>query len=269
MNQSKLLSDCGNLLVIDDTCANRYQVQIDEGEFLIVKAGAISGKPAMGFAHPNVSGYNTSIFNFKHYRHGGGKYWTQKAGKEFVFVIPKSAITMLPEKGWSYVPAMINGVKVKFNVSGGSFNGWTDFLGKEVSISVNHGIRDLKKIAEASLYKPELVNLKPLSPEDSRVWEQLVAAGNKELIEGLAKMLEQGNSPLICLKAGFVEKQGRLTGVNRRKKLVRSEYGTRYEYTGAVKSCLVNTSGSAVYRVKTNQIDWASTASMNGKVIGK
>ena len=81
-----------------------YQVELPPGDHLIVVAGAHLGKPAYDFDHPNIAAKKSELFEFKHYRKGGSKFWTSKAGISFYFVIPKAQIELLPEKGYSYVP---------------------------------------------------------------------------------------------------------------------------------------------------------------------
>ena len=103
--------------------AEDYQVELPPGNHLTVIAGAYLGEPAYDFDHPNVAAKKSDVFEFKHYRKGGSKFWTAKAGISFYFVIPKGQIELLPEKGYSYVPVLIHGRRCVLNVSGGTGNG--------------------------------------------------------------------------------------------------------------------------------------------------
>lgn len=150
------LNTVNERLTIDSTPGEEYHVEVDPGDYLVINAGSIVGSPAARFHHPNVAHTRRQVYEFKHYRGNGGKFWTCKAGISFYLVIPRSEVFLLLEKGYSWVPAEINGVKVKFNVSGGSQNGWTDWLHTHTSISVGHGIRDLKKLAEVAVRGTDL-----------------------------------------------------------------------------------------------------------------
>lgn len=273
MMEPKLLSECGTLLVVDGTPGEQYQVEIDPGDYLVIRAGASAGKPSARFSHPNVAASGRSIHEFKHYRQNGGKFWTARAGVDFYFVVPRSAIKMLPEKGHSYVPAEINGVKVKFNVSGGTANGWTDWLHTRTEISVGHSIRDLKKIAEVSVRNSpfEPIMVKPLDEGDEARWNRMAARLSSELIEKIAKMAEEGKNPVVKLLPGYTEKEGKVVEVDRRAKKIMLPHGDeclkrwRLEYTGAVKSLIVTAEGCwGRVRVKVGQVDWAATAEANG-----
>ena len=76
-----------------------YQVELPPGDHLIVVAGAHLGEAGHDFDHPNIAAKKSELFEFKHYRKGGSKFWTSKAGISFYFVIPKAQIELLPEKG--------------------------------------------------------------------------------------------------------------------------------------------------------------------------
>lgn len=273
MTEVKLLSECGTMLVVDDNPADRYQVEIEQGDFLVIRTGATAGKAAFHFDHPNLAAKAKAVFEFKHYRRNGGKFWTSRAGMEFYLVIPRTAITMLPEKGHSYVPAMINGVKVKFNVSGGTINGWTDWMHTHTEISVNHPVRDLKKLAEVAVRGSvmEPVATKALEPDREAQWSRLAARVAKGLIEKVAKLAEEGKNPIVKLLAGYNVKEGVLIEVSRRAKKIeippKEGYlrSYRIEHTGAVRNLILDVDGHwGKTRVKLNQIDWAATAAANG-----
>ena len=78
------------------------------------------------------------------------------AGVDFYFVIPKSEITLLPKKGYSYVPVEINGEKYCFNVSGGSFNGWTDTVRRTTHVGIGCKLKTLKSLAAVALSVEEV-----------------------------------------------------------------------------------------------------------------
>lgn len=177
-----------------------YHISVPEGPCLIIQAGAGLGSRAAAFTHPNVLEREPTVHHFKHYRTGGGKYWTAKAGVNLYFAIPKERILLHPEPGYSYVKANINDQEVVFNVSGGSFNGWTDWLSNPVAISVNHPVRVLRKLAEAALCPKAAasqgiaVQLKPLGETDQRLFAERTARQTMlpRLAAGVTVVLAQG-----------------------------------------------------------------------------
>ena len=65
---------------------------------VIVVAGAHLGEAGYHFDHPNLAAKKSELFEFKHYRKGGGKFWASKAGISFYFVIPKAQIELLRQE---------------------------------------------------------------------------------------------------------------------------------------------------------------------------
>ena len=134
-----------------------YRVRLPPGDHLIVIAGAHLGEPAYDFDHPNIAAKKSELFEFKHYRKGGSKFWTSKAGISFYFVIPKAQIELLPEKGYSYVPVLIHGRKCLLNVSGGGGgnDGWTDYVRRVVHVGCGWTIAALRSLAAIALNPDE------------------------------------------------------------------------------------------------------------------
>ena len=274
MTEPKMLSDCGTCLVLDDK--DRYEISIQEGDYLVVEVGNKANTRSAKFNHPNIAATEKRIYEFKHYRSNGSKFWTRCAGISFYFIIPKTAIKILPEKGYSYIKAEINGVKVSFNVSGGGGSGvWTDYLSNFTQIAVGHKLADLKKLAEVAVRNPELearIKRHELDESELKRWNELVINSNSELKETIAKLVEAGKNPIIKLGDHLSyrgEKQGIGVSVNRRCKhtnFEKMEDGTtRYnlEWIGALKNIIISTSKYDRCRVKLTQIDWLETAKLN------
>jgi len=216
--EKKLLSDCGERLVIDDNPTDLYVICIDKDDYLVIEVGAKMGTPASRFTHPNIVASRKHVFEFKHYRASGGKFWTACAGISHFFVVPRNKIFILPEKGHSWIPAEINGVKVHFNVSGGGGSGgWTDYLHSMTSISVGHNLRDIKKIAEVSVQDADMnrivlerINLMDTNPNHDRAnelerWQKMADAVSKEVKtnkEYLLELIEHKKLVTIVLKDG-------------------------------------------------------------------
>ena len=92
---SKLLSECGTEFVVD--AADKYVVAIDPGDYLVIEVGAVVGKPGAKLQHPNIAATVKRLYNFRTYFKSGAKRWYTKAGMSHYFVVPRSAITILPE----------------------------------------------------------------------------------------------------------------------------------------------------------------------------
>lgn len=178
-----------------------YHINVPEGPCLVLQAGASLEHRAATFTHPNVLEREACVHHFKHSRPNGGKYWTAKAGVNFYFAIPKERILLHPEPGYSYVKAQINGAEVVFNVSGGSFDGWTDWLSNPVASSVNHSKRVLNQLAEVALCPKAAashgitVQLKPMEALDQ--WLYSERAAKQTVLKRLAPGVK------ICLGPGY------------------------------------------------------------------
>jgi len=108
-----------------------------------------------------VAARASRVFELKHYRQGGGKFWTARAGIDFYFVIPKSAIELIEEHGYSYPKILIGGEKYTLSVSGGTFptGSWTDHVHQGAHIGIKCTLRVLKRLAEYAI-SPELCEAK-------------------------------------------------------------------------------------------------------------
>ena len=240
------------------------------------------------FTHPNIIHSRKEVYELKHYRQGGSKFWTSQAGVSHYLIIPTDKIYILPEKGYSWIPAEINGVKVHFNVSGGGGSeGWTDYLGGFTSTSINHKVADIKKIAQVAVKDEVTIKtlLKRLDekdkdsiydrPNELAKWEKLYAKASpdtKKDKERLLKMIE-GKVPdvIICLNDGYIDKMGNGIEVIRSgKKEMLSETSWQYDYSkGRVKKLIVHFDGSYLKRVRDSQINWVKTVETNAHLLNK
>jgi len=269
MSEAKLLSECGDRYVVDEQ--DRYEVKIEPGEFLLVEAGACAGKLGAKFRHPNVAATVRRLYEFKHYHRDGGKSWSTRAGVSYYMVIPRTAVRLLPEKGCSYVPAEINGVKVSFNVSGGGGEVWTDYLRTRTQIAVNHPLRALKAMAAVAVRGTpfEPVAVEPLTPEQEEQWDRLAAGATPDIKEKIARMVEAGLRPTVRLLPGYrycLDDSGPGVETQRRYRKVwqdREHRAYRLVAEGAVRGIVLDIGGVRV-RAKDRQIDWAATAKANG-----
>lgn len=226
-----------------------YQVELPPGNHLTVIAGVPLGEPGYDFDHPNVAAKKSEWFEFKHYRKGGGKFWTSKAGINLYFVIPKAQIELLSEKGYSDVPVLIGGRKCRLNVSGGTGpGGWTDYVRPVVHVGCGWTIAALKALATVAL-----------SPDECRL----------EGIDLAIEPLKDGQ----C--AGFMETAAAVTMRTRLGPGSQVLLRTGWDYQGSQGPFVVEsrpgrkryffcTAGATRVRIPYAAIDWIKTAEVNG-----
>jgi len=268
-----LLSNCPSRITIDEK--EKYDIEIEAGDYLVVVMGFGVDKAASRFKHPNISASYKKVHEFKHYRKNGGKFWTSKAGIDHVFVIPRDKITIIPEMGYSYIKAEINGVKVVFSVSGGSCRGgWADYLNNTTHTCINHKLEDVKKIAEVSVRDSRYVDrviVNDVNGVDENRWNELAAKFDnkkkkevKEIKEKIAKMVEDKKQPYIVMNKGFTIDKAMAINVNRKWQKVKTDREGVWDmvWTGMPKSFTV-TVNNYRYKVKVSQIDWDKTAQEN------
>ena len=266
--EAKLMSECGEQYIVDNTEGegDRYQVDITSSDYLVVCMGFTFDKAAANFNHPNMVSSRKVVHEFKHYWQNGRKFWTAKAGVDHYMVIPKTAITMLPEKGYSYVPVMINGVKVKFSVTGGTMNGWTDYVSQFVHTNVNYKLADLKKILEVAVRGTSLEPIPFKDQDESEIQSWDIIVGERKAKLKLIDMIVKGEKPVLKLKTRYSYRglnQGtviKLERVGRWNKNGKAG-DPCFTYTGAPKAVRMTFDQyTEDVRVKVSQVDWLKSA---------
>jgi hypothetical protein len=227
----------------------RYEVRLPPGDHLIVVAVAHLGEPGYDFDHPNIAAKKSELFEFKHYRQGGSKFWTSKAGIRIYFAIPKAQIELLPEKGYGHVPVLIQGRKCRLNVRGGSGdNGWTDDIRQGADIGCGWPVSALRSLATIALH-----------PEDCRAQgitlaiEPLKDYQRAEFVETAAAVAMRprlGAGGRIFLRDGWssMGSQGPFVVDSRPPR----------------KRHFICACGTAPLRIQYAAIDWTKTAQING-----
>ena len=286
--QPILMSDAGERWVLDDSPGSEYTLKIEPGRFLAVCFGQDARRPAAKFKHEMLAARRSRLHEFKHYRGDGSKFWTAKPGVDLWFIVPRTAIRLLPEEGHSYVPAEINGVKVTFNVSGGTApGGWTDWIGSRVSVSVGHPVADLRKVAEVAVRdeaaeKELLAHLAASGDLDERsrwAFRQAVAAG--PVAAALVARYKAGDKDLRIFPAPglTIQSGGRVESVSFVRRASwraptaeesRTHPGVERVRVAAdsnrARSFIVRFDGGA-YRLPPSRVDWVRTAEANGIAI--
>ena len=138
-----------------DNKGEQYNIEVPAGDVLILRVGQNYGSAGSRFSHSNIAAKKEQVFGFKHYRKNGGKFWTYKAGIEFFFVIPKTKIDVLEEVAYSYPKVEIGGEIIALSVSGGTMNGWTDWITPICSTLVGFSQKKMKAIADNALSPKE------------------------------------------------------------------------------------------------------------------
>ncbi len=281
-----LLSSIQSVFVISDTPDDRYVIAVDiPGDYIAVCFGQDARKPAAQFRHPNLAASQARVHEFKHYRPDGGKFWTSKPGVDIWFILPKSVVTILPEKGLSYVAARIGEVPVTFNVSGGGTGGvWTDYLRTTMHVSVGHPVSDLHRVAELALPEASLTDeLRALIPKvelDERsatAFKQSVA--RKPVLDALKTRFAEGHSLRIAIADSYRpiddSRDGKIVDVcfTRRLKYRGPTATEMVERPGVTKigeytdttdvKCIIVAFPSGNVRVTPTQIDYLRTAALN------
>ena len=264
--ESVLLSECGKVIKVND----KYTIEIPDGENLIVCAGFdIKKKLCTTFKHPNIAASEKKVFEFKHSRNNGSKFWTQKAGINHYFIIPKNQIRVFKYEGYSYVEGLIGDVRVTFNVSGGGSFGWTDWMSYKAHISINHSLKDLKGLKGiASVAIPNTpensLNIEPMTEFDLNWWNELAFKADSKIKEKIYELIEMGKCPRIIL-TGTSEKEGIGVEVIRaRKKNKIDEVSSEWKYNGKVTGILVKLNEYHRANAKLSQINFLETAIVNG-----
>lgn len=278
ITEKKLMSECGTCLVLNDGIDTNgkliqsevYKVEFLEMKYLIVEVGAKVGSGLANLKHSNILTSVKRIYEFKHYRKNGGKYWTSSAGISHFVIVPTDKIYLLSEKGYSYVKAEINGVKVMFNVSGGGgSNGWTDYVHSSTNISVGHKAKDIKKLLEVCVRDAEFetkFEIKQLEADQVEKWERMnEQASNlvKKQKEKIYNLIREKKPVTVILNDGYKVKEASVVGIQscRPKKIKLSDTSFQYDYKGgAIKSLQITCEGYCYpMTLKVGQINWVAT----------
>ena len=241
-----------NLSELSDTVEIEpgYQVQLPEGDCLSLVAGGDYPTAATCYDHPCVAARQDRVFHTRHHRSDGRKQWSQHAGREYYFVVPRDRIALVFCKGYSYVPVRINDLSLKLDVTGGTVDGWTDFVRPPCSVGIRFGKKQLDQLAEVALTPEEArgrtrLELPEMSAYDVKDFVELVAAriGRKRLEQGHRLFLRNGWSY-----------QG-----SRGPFILKSKVPRRRHYIA-----VVDHNQLPGFRATYGAIDWTATAAANG-----
>jgi len=227
-----------------------YHVELADTEHFIIVAGANYPAAATHYDHPNVAAMQDKVFYTRAYWPDGRKKWFQHAGRDFYFVIPRTSISLIFEKGYSYVPVVINGQTFRLSVTGGTFNGWTDFVGQKAHIGINATKKVLDLLAEVAVPPVEiksgtLLEIEALSQSDVAQFVELVAG------HLCRSRLRAGHRLVLCDGWSYDGSRGPFSVASKPKG----------------RQCYVANNGNGSFRASYKAIDWTKTAAENGFVV--
>lgn len=136
-----------------------YAVRFAEGPCIVLVLGAKPDSALTRFEHPNLLARVPVTHHFKHYGAGGSKWWTEAEGVDLYLAVPKEAIALVGEAGYSYPKVRIGGEDLGLNVSGGCGGsrgpGWEDSVGVVAHTSVGHTVKTARALAAVALTPEE------------------------------------------------------------------------------------------------------------------
>jgi hypothetical protein len=171
------------------TVNDEYHIIIPASECLLVHVSAPILTVGASFAHDNILAKRSEVFEFKHYKRSGYKFWTSQSGVSYYVAIPMDRIELgeEPEKGLSDVPVIINGQKVRLNSSGGSVGGWgiekgwVDYVHNGASVGVTKRKRYIQAMAAAGMSPSECtrkgfhLEIEDMRPDQRKYFQTLCA----------------------------------------------------------------------------------------------
>jgi len=223
-----------------------YRIEFPEEDFLGVCVNAEYGSPAAKFDHPNIASANRKIMSFKHYSRTRGKWWTEKPGVSYSFVIPKDKIELDTEKsGYSYVYVKINDKRYCLSVSGGGSSGsWVDYVSQFSSVGMCRSKKDIQPIADAATLDGQFsIAHKMMDESDQEHYRRLCAFYDTR------SKLKEGDKVFLAYGYSFNSSQGPFD-------IVRRPARKRHFLC----------SGGMYDRIHISyaKIDWVKTAEANG-----
>jgi len=229
-------SEIVDCYVTEDEQGREYRWSIEDGDNMVI----IAPSTVMNFDHPNLAARVNAVFELKHYM-VYGKKWTEKAGVEYFFVIPKDRIELVEQRGHSYVNIVINGAQFVLNVSGHTTNeGWEDIIRLQAHTCILKTKKQLKALAEAALSPEDVVKTNWSFDVDIKRTQRFFEMASQPVV---LDKIKEGMWLMLAKDCSFRGSRGPflISGVSRRRRRLYFEH---------------------LY-VKYNQIDWRLTAEQN------
>jgi hypothetical protein len=247
------LSEAGKRFTILSDSGNIYHLDLPEGKFIVLVAGADLGTAGFDFNDDNVAAKSHRIFELKHYGNNiRGKYWTRRAGIDFYFVFDKKDLELVEKEAYSYPQVKIGGKTYTLSVTGGTDGKtWTDTVRSVAHIGIGHTKASLKHLAKYAInpfdssIMGKRIDIPGLSENGQESFFALVAEHKAR------KALKQGDQIFLGHGCNYEGTKGPfiVSCINRRKRTVLADLPVCY---------------TSRVRMKYNQVDWTQTAAANG-----
>jgi hypothetical protein len=233
----------------DVEIAPDYFVRLGQGKRIVLALGFFLEHPGARFQHPNIIRSENHVFDLKKHHKGGGKSWSEKAGVVHFMSFSDEEVSLIPEKGYSYVPVEIAGVRITLNTSGGGRKEWVDWVGGAIHHALlNLEAADLRKIAAVSeIPTDEIRNLlqgNSSDPDRKREEKRFDAMMfEKQAKKRVPELIDKGVKMELVLSGCTVESVSAVKTVRTNGRL----------------SCINATYGGENYRIRLKQVDWTKT----------
>lgn len=258
------LATAGRRIIIKDEQGGNYFIDVAPGDYLLLIASIEYGRAAFNFDHPSILARLPRVFEYKHYRRAGSKFWTSAPGMELVFAVHKRHIEVIPEPGYSYVKVKIAGEQFTLNVSGGTgTGGWTDYINPVA------GLCGTRKVTAKQLKALSSMALDPVAATLCGV--RLPERWKKDKDEGgerFAREVAKRDIPAKLVAGSLIH----LAYAHFGKYVFKVNYrghGIRINDKESKKRYVICEYTNMNLRVKFSQIDWPKTAEVNGWTLPK
>jgi hypothetical protein len=231
-----------------------YVVKLPGTDYITLVVPVDVMSPAAKATYPNVIARLGVVHDYKRCRKNGSKRWTRHAGVDLYFVIPTDRIDMVPKKGHSYVPVIVNGQEFVLSVTSiGVATGCTDFVGRLAATTAGMSKTMIKKIQEVALSPETLRAIGFVLPTGSLIYENQIPMWREMVAR---KMMKVQKDTFLCPHKWT------------------SWAGSKYDVVSVQEK---STSGGwdvaldgSIYsrgRILAKHVDWLATAEKNGHVV--
>ena len=222
-----------------------YHVVITPSDHYIVIVGVPAFAPAAALPYSNLLYRRPVVHEFKHYLPGGGKRWTARCGVDLAFAFRAEDIRLIEAEGMSYVPVQVGDTQFPLNVSGGTTNGWTDWVGVTNHTWITKSSAFPRALAAHAMPPSQVTGFDPstLRPLDEYSSGTFTAAFYKHL---MLPLLQPGTTVLTLDGSDYT-------------------YESRMETRRGRASQFLICRSNSRWKVAVNDVDWERTAKQLGR----
>ena len=222
-----------------------YHVEIAPSDHYILIVGVAAFTPAAAFPYRNLLYRRPVVHEFKHYLPGGGKKWTSACGVDLAFAFHARDIKLIEAEGLSRVPVQIGDTQCTLNVSGGTANGWTDWVGVTNHTWVAKSSAFPKALAAHAMPPSQIPGFDPstVKPLDEYAGRSFTGVFYKHL---MLPLLQPGNTVFTLDGSDY-------------------NYECRMETRRGKASRFLICRSNGRWKVAINDVDWERTARQLGR----